>query len=60
MSIDRLETALSYAALCIAEHGDAYLPLFERLEAEVEAARAKESARERAIRLAKSGSKAAA
>lgn len=53
MSIDRLENALGYVALCIAQHGDAYLPLFERLESELEAARAKESARERALRLAK-------
>lgn len=50
--LNRLETALSYAAACVATHGEAYLPLFERLEAEVEAVRSKETALERARRLA--------
>jgi len=52
--LDRLEAALEYAAHCVATHGEAYLPLFERLEAEVEAHRSKESAVERARRLVKS------
>lgn len=49
----RLEAALAYTAACIAAHGDAYLPLFERLESELEAVRAKESTRDRALRLAR-------
>lgn len=51
--LPRLEAALEYAAQCVAAHGPAFLPLFERLEAEVEAARSKESALERARRLAR-------
>ncbi len=51
--IQRLESALAYTALCLTEQGEAYLPLFERLEAELEAARAKESAVERARRMAR-------
>lgn len=53
MTAPRLEAALAYTAACIDRHGDAYLPLFERLEAELEAVRAKESARDRALRLAR-------
>lgn len=49
----RLEAALGYAAQCIAAHGEAYLPLFERLEAELEAVSVKESALDRARRLAR-------
>ncbi|WP_299847943.1 hypothetical protein [uncultured Paracoccus sp.] len=51
--LQRIEQALEYAATCVALHGDAYLPLFERLEAELLAAQAKESALERARRLAR-------
>lgn len=50
--LQRLETALEYAATCVALHGEAYLPLFERLEAEVEGHRVKETVLERARRLA--------
>ena len=53
MNATRLEAALAYTAACIAQHGDAYLPLFERIEVELEAMRAKESARDRALRLAR-------
>lgn len=50
---ERLESALEYVAGCLTRHGDAYLVLFERLEAELEACRTKESALDRARRLAK-------
>jgi hypothetical protein len=53
MTATRIESALAYVAACIAAHGDAYLPLFERLEAELLAVRTKESARDRALRLAR-------
>ena len=53
MTAPRLEVALAYIATCIDRHGDAYLPLFERIEVELEAMRAKESARDRALRLAR-------
>ncbi len=50
--LQRIEQALEYAATCVAKHGEAYLPLFERLEAELQAAQAKENALDRARRLA--------
>lgn len=50
--LQRLENALEYAAICVAQHGEAYLPIFERLESELENLRSKETALERARRLA--------
>lgn len=43
---------MRFSAKIVALHGDAYLPIFERFEAEVEAARKREAARQRAIKLA--------
>ena len=48
----QLTAARDYAALVIAKHGDAYLPLFERLECEVAKLEKKEDALARALRLA--------
>lgn len=54
--LHRLEQALEYTARCIAQHGEVYLPLFERLEAEIEAVIAERAAHKatlaRALQLA--------
>ena len=47
-----LPAALEYLAMCIANHGPAYLPLYERIEAEIAARAVKETALEKALRLA--------
>mgnify|MGYP006280869985 CR=1 FL=1 len=56
VSIARLERALELTAIAVAEDGDVALPLFERLEAELAAARTVQDARaatvERARRIA--------
>lgn len=44
--------ARNYAALVVARHGEAYLPLFERMEREVASLERKENALARALRLA--------
>ena len=48
----RLENALAYVAGCIAAGQENLVPIFERLEQELETIKAKESAVERARRLA--------
>jgi hypothetical protein len=50
VTLERLERALCVVALIVVEHGDAFAPILERLEREVEAAR-RDSARERARRI---------
>ncbi len=50
--LQRIEQALEYAATCVARYGEAYSPLFERLEAELQAVQAKENALDRTRRLA--------
>lgn len=47
-----LPAALEYLAMCIANHGPQYLPLYERIEAEIAARAVKETALEKALRLA--------
>jgi hypothetical protein len=44
--------ARNYAALVVARHGEAYLPLFERMEREVSNLEDKEDALARALHLA--------
>ena len=44
--------ARNYAALVVARHGEAYLPLFERMEHEVANLEKKEDALARALHLA--------
>ena len=39
LTIERLERALALAAFVVLEHGEAYTPVLERLEREVEAMR---------------------
>lgn len=46
-----LEDALAIAAYVVVRHGDAYVPLLDRLEQEVEAERRKCSDRDRAQRI---------
>ena len=48
----QLEKALRQAAQIVADHGDKYLPLFERLERELVKAKHHQSARNRALKLA--------
>ncbi len=48
----QLRAALDHAALVVAERGEAYLVIYERLEQEVAALDSKASALERARRLA--------
>jgi hypothetical protein len=38
-SLDKLERALAYVAAVVVRYGEAYAPILERLEREVEAAR---------------------
>lgn len=52
-TLAELEQHLATVACVVARHGDTYLPLFERLEREVEMARANASTRDRALRLAR-------
>lgn len=52
MELRRLENALDYVAGCIAAGDDSLLPIFERLESELSALSKRESALERARRLA--------
>lgn len=49
-----LETALAVAAYIVLRHGDAYLPVLDRLEREVEEQRRRSSHRDRAQRILKS------
>ena len=49
---ERIERALEYMAMCVMEQGEVYLPIFERLEDELAKAQAKDSALERARKLA--------
>lgn len=51
VSLADLEECLAIAAYIVVRHGDAYVPTFERLEQEVEHARAKGSDRSRAQRV---------
>lgn len=56
MSTDRLaylEKQLAVMAYIVLRHGDVYAPLMERIEAEIEEARKKGSARERARQILK-------
>lgn len=57
-----VESALNYVATCIADRPDgaAFLPIFERLEAEVAKMRSTESAIDRARRLSRGRAAAAA
>jgi len=48
---ERLQNALRIMAKVIAEQGEAYLPIFERLEEELEAHRSKKGALQRALAL---------
>jgi len=48
-----LENALAVAAYLVMRHGDAYAPVFSRLEAEVEAERTAGSTRQRAAAVLK-------
>lgn len=52
ISIERLERALSIAALAVALDGDVYLPIFKRMEDEVRKAHETCDARNRAHDLA--------
>lgn len=47
-----LEQARDYLARCLVQHGEAYLPLFERVERELELVQKKKTAMDRARRLA--------
>lgn len=49
--IERIERALLLVAWLIERDGDMYLPVYERLEAELEQLRRKEDTKERAHRL---------
>ena len=49
---EQIIKARDYAALVVAKHGKAYLPLFERMEREVADLQNKEDALVRALRLA--------
>lgn len=49
---EQIIEARNYAALVVARHGEAYLPLFERMEREVANLEKKEDALARALRLA--------
>lgn len=51
LSLADLEHYLAISAYLMVRHGDAYLPTFERLEREVEAARSQTGNRERAQRV---------
>ena len=51
VGVKRLERALRVMAKIVALHGDVYLPLFERLEKELFAARKQEALRKRALKL---------
>jgi hypothetical protein len=53
MTHSDIASALDYVALCIAEHGEAYLPIFERLELELAEMDKKQSAVERARALSR-------
>lgn len=46
--VERLERAVQLIAYIVVEHGDAYAPLLDRLEAELENARRPSAAQERA------------
>lgn len=46
-SVEEIERALAVAAYIVIKHGSAYVPIFERLERELEAARNGPEARAR-------------
>lgn len=50
-----LQTAYQLAAGLVAEHGDQYLPLFERLDREMRAIAEKETTMRRALAIANGG-----
>jgi len=52
VSSEDLMTAYEAAARLVAAHGDDYLPLFERLDAELQSLEEKERARSRALEVA--------
>lgn len=54
VSTEDLQTAYEAAAQLVAEHGDKYLPLFERLDNEVQSCGDKDRTRRRALELAES------
>ena len=51
VTVERLEHALVFMAGIVKYYGTIYLPIFERIERELEQARAKESALTRAERI---------
>ncbi len=51
LSLAELEWALKAAAYVVLRHGDAYVPMMERLEQELEAARREPSGSDRARRI---------
>lgn len=51
--VERIENAMHVVAEVIANHGAEYLPIFERLERELEEHRARENALERALNLSR-------
>lgn len=55
VTVERLERALLTAARIVDLHGDVYLPIFERLEAELADRRARQSSLSRARALSRSG-----
>ncbi|MEQ4600244.1 MAG: hypothetical protein ABN488_21025 [Methylobacteriaceae bacterium] len=50
ITLQEIEEARDYVTYIVGKYGDAYLPVLRRLEREVEAARQKESPRDRARR----------
>lgn len=48
----KLGPALEYLAMCVARHGDEYLPLYEKVEAAYEAEKARNATKDRARALA--------
>lgn len=54
LDLETLEKARKTVAKAIALHGEAYLPIFMRLDREVESRKQKDNAMQRALDLAKS------
>lgn len=55
VSPEDLRTAYEVAARLVGEHGDQYLPLFQRLDQEVQHQREKETLKNRALAVASQG-----
>mgnify|MGYP001314002769 CR=1 FL=1 len=55
VSLDDLQTAYEVAAQLVVDHGDQYLPLFERLDQEVQLRQERDTLKDRALAVVEKG-----